>query len=146
MNSEVSLIPGCGRKHGRGRKHGALRPQKPLRLIRDGKVGGRELLYLTPTRYTVTTKNDSVGSCVSHFNVSLFVWAKPQDSVHKPHFLKRTESRSGSNRGRSAFKPSALPLGHTGSPRGENKERNFTVCTDLHLFPPPQHKLNELFY
>ena len=40
------------------RKHGALRPQKPLRLIRDGEVGGggREFLYLTPTRYTVTTR------------------------------------------------------------------------------------------
>ena len=30
--------------------------QKPLRLMRDGEVGGREFLYLTPTRYTVTTK------------------------------------------------------------------------------------------
>ena len=27
-----------GRKE--GRKHGALRPQKPLRLIKDGEVGG----------------------------------------------------------------------------------------------------------
>ena len=26
---------------GDGRKHEALRPQKPLRLIRDGEVGGR---------------------------------------------------------------------------------------------------------
>ena len=37
-------------------KHGALRPQKPFRLIRDGKLGGQEFLYLTPTRYTVTTR------------------------------------------------------------------------------------------
>ena len=38
-------------------KHGALRPQKPLRLIRDGEVGGvQEFLYLTPTPYTVTTR------------------------------------------------------------------------------------------
>ena len=37
-------------------KHGALCPQKPLRLIRDGEAGGREFLYLTPTRYTVTTR------------------------------------------------------------------------------------------
>ena len=28
-----------------------LRPQKPLRLIRDGEVGGSGILYLTPTRY-----------------------------------------------------------------------------------------------
>ena len=52
---------------------------------------------------------------MSHFNVSLIVWAKSQDSVHKPQFLKRKESRSGSNQGPSAYQPSALPLGHTGS-------------------------------
>ena len=54
---------------------------------------------------------------MSHFNVSLIVWAKSQDSVHKPQFFeeKRKESRSGSNQGPSAFQPSALPLGHTGS-------------------------------
>ena len=42
----------------RVRKHGALHPQKPLRLIRDREDGGRgqEFLYLTPTRYTVTTR------------------------------------------------------------------------------------------
>ena len=43
-----------------GRKHGALRPQKPLRLIRDlavGRGGGcQEFLYLIPTRYAVTTR------------------------------------------------------------------------------------------
>ena len=38
-----------------------------------------------------------------------------QDSVHKPHFLKRKECRSGSNRGPYAYQPSALPIGHTGS-------------------------------
>ena len=52
---------------------------------------------------------------MSHFNVSLIVWAKPQDSVHKSQFLKRRESRSGSNRGPSGYQPSALPLGHAGS-------------------------------
>ena len=47
-SSTIKLVP---------RKHGALRPQKPLRLIRDGEVGGgREFLYLTPTRYTITTR------------------------------------------------------------------------------------------
>ena len=38
------------------RKHGAVRPQKPLRLIRDGEVGGSGISYLTSTRYTVTTR------------------------------------------------------------------------------------------
>ena len=45
---------------------------------------------------------------MSHFNVSLIVSAKSQDSVHKPQFLKRKESRSGLNRGPSAYQPSAL--------------------------------------
>ena len=52
---------------------------------------------------------------MSHFSISLTVWAKSRDGVHKPQFLKRKESRSGSNRGPSAYQPSALPLGHTGS-------------------------------
>ena len=55
---------------------------------------------------------------MSHFNVSLTAWAKSRDSVDKPQFFfkeKRKESRSGSNRGPSAYQPSALPLGHTGS-------------------------------
>ena len=52
---------------------------------------------------------------MSHFNVSSIMLAKSQDSVLKPQFLKRKESRSGSNRGPSAYQPSALPLGHTGS-------------------------------
>ena len=51
---------------------------------------------------------------MSHFIVSLIVWAKSQDSVHEPQFLKRKESRSGSNRGPSIYQHSALPLGHTG--------------------------------
>ena len=36
-------------------------------------------------------------------------------SVHKLPLLKRKEIRSGSNRGPSAYQPSALPLGHTGT-------------------------------
>ena len=49
---------GCSNVHVStvGRKHRALRPQKPFRLIRDGEVGGSGVLYLTPTRYTVTTR------------------------------------------------------------------------------------------
>ena len=43
------------------------------------------------------------------------MWARSQDSVHKPQFLKKKESRRGPNRGPSAYQPRALPLGHTGS-------------------------------
>ena len=38
------------------RKHGALRPQKPVRLTKDGEVGRSGILYLTPTCYNVTTR------------------------------------------------------------------------------------------
>ena len=47
---------------------------------------------------------------MSHFNVSFIVWAKSQDSVCKPQFLKRKENRSGSNRGPSAYQPSQARL------------------------------------
>ena len=64
-------------------------------LIGTGKLGGQEILYLTPTRYTVTTRMIlKVGNCVSHFNVSLIVQAESQESVHKPQFLKRRERRA----------------------------------------------------
>ena len=59
--------------------------------------------------------HSKAGSCVRHFNVSLIVWTKSQDSVYKPPILKRKESWSGSNRGPFAYQLSALPLGHTGS-------------------------------
>ena len=78
-----------------------------------------------------------------HFNVSWIVWAKSQDSVHKPQFLKRKESRSGSNRGPSAHQLSALPLGHTGSRRvqgrGQDKyarQTSYVQCGSFRLFCP----------
>ena len=49
-----------------------------------------------------------MGCCVSHFNVSLILWAKSQDSVHKAQFLKRKENRTGSNRGPSAYQRSTF--------------------------------------
>ena len=42
-----------------GRKHGALRPQKPLRLIRDGEVGGGGVFGDQPAGDWVTSR-DSV--------------------------------------------------------------------------------------
>ena len=55
---------------------------------------------------------------MSLFNVSVIVWAKSQDSVHKPPFLKGKESQNGLNPGHSAHQHSALPLGHIGSHDG----------------------------
>ena len=68
---------------------------------------------------------------MSHFNVSLIVWAKSQDSMHKPQFLKTKESRNGSNRGPSAYQPSALPLGHTGSQKEEEEDQQQNIATPL---------------
>ena len=70
-----------------------------------------------------------VGSCVSHFNVLSIVWAKSQDSVHKPQ-----ESRSGSNQGPSAYQPSALLLGHTGSPPQKKKRRKMDAPSGIYTF------------
>ena len=55
-------------------------------LLVTGKLGGQEfsiehlLASLSPPEWFCI----KVGGCVSHFNVSLIVWAKSQDSVHKP--------------------------------------------------------------
>ena len=89
-----------------------------LRLIRDGGWGGGR--YTTTYSLHCHHQNNCIkaGSCVRHFNVSLTVWAKSQVSVHNRQFLKRKQSRSGSNRGPSAYQPSALPLGNTGSQFG----------------------------
>ena len=45
-------------------------------------------------------QNDCIkaGSRVSDFNVSLIVWAKSQDGVHKPQFLKRRERTAEADR------------------------------------------------
>ena len=69
-------------------------------LLGTGKLGGQEfyikhpLVTLSPPEWFCI----KVGSCVSHFNVSLTVWAKSQDSVHKPHFLSRKERRAEADR------------------------------------------------
>ena len=69
------------------------------------------LVTLSPPKWLCI----KLGSCVSHFNVSLIVWAKSRDSVHKAQFLKRKESPSGLNRGPSAYQPSTVLLGQTSS-------------------------------
>ena len=74
------------------------RPQKPWRFIRDGEIGGSGI-FTSNTSLHCHQQNDcsNVGSCVSHFHFLLIVWAKSQENVHKPQFLKRKESRRGSH-------------------------------------------------
>ena len=116
------------------RKHWVLRQHKPLRLIRDGAVWVSGIYISNTYAPHSHHQNDciKVGSCVSHFDVSLIVCAKSQDSVHKPQFSKRKEGRSGSNRSPSASQPSALPLGHTGSP-GVGRDVRFLTLSIQHF-------------
>ena len=80
-----------------------------------GGVGrGRVYTY----RYTVTTRMTCIkmGSDESHFNVSLIVRDKvtrqcPQTTT----FEKKRRAEAVSNRGPSAYHPTTLPLGQTGS-------------------------------
>ena len=46
---------------------------------------------------------------MKHFNVSLIVWAKSQDSAHKPQFLKRRERRDETDRTKVLLLTSLAP-------------------------------------
>ena len=76
-------------------------------LLETGKLGGREVCISNTYSHATLSPPErfciKVGCCVSHFNVSLIVWAQSKDGVHKPQCLKRKESRSGSNQGPSAY-------------------------------------------
>ena len=111
------------------KKHGAPRPHTysggltstaaSYGCLRDEREsGGRvHLFYHQLDRYTVTTRMTlHTGEQLREtFECFINCVDKVTSSVHKPQFLKRKESRSGSNRGPSAYQHRALPLGHTGS-------------------------------
>ena len=83
-----------------------------------------------------------MGSCVSYFNVSLIVWAKSRDSVHKPQFLKRKESRSGATHDcKSAFYKGSRT--HTLQPQShatqQQIDKMFVECTPC-ASSGPRHK------
>ena len=88
-----------------------------LRLIRDSGGGG----YLCPTTFSLHChhQNDSALRRAAVWQILMFysLCGQSQESVHKPQCLKGKESRSGSNRGPSAYQPCAWPLDHTGLPR-----------------------------
>ena len=77
------LIPNEENTKKNGRKDGALCSPKRER----GSWGLGNFISNTYALHC-HHQNDciKVGSCVSHFNVSLTVWAETQDSVHKPQF------------------------------------------------------------
>ena len=57
-----------------GRKHGALRPQKPLRLFRDGKVGGGGVRNFISNTYSLHChhQNDSALRWAAVRAISMF--------------------------------------------------------------------------
>ena len=67
-------------------------------MTRGGRWDAVSFLSLS---LSLSSHNDGVGgegpnsadSCVGHFNVSLIVLAKSQDSVHKPQFFSRERRR-----------------------------------------------------
>ena len=50
-----------------------------------------------------------MGSYVSHFNVSLILWAKSQDSVRKPRIFKRRQRRAEADRTKVLLLTSQAP-------------------------------------
>ena len=79
-----------------------------------GGGSGRGYTY----RYTVTAGMTCVkmGSDESHFNVSLIVRGQSHKTVSTNHnFWRERRAEAVSNRRPSAYQPTALPLGQTGS-------------------------------
>ena len=90
------------------------------------EVGGG-IIYLSLHCHHLNDFSIMMGSDESHFNVSLIVRTKSQDSVHRPQLLKRKESQSG-------FEPRSLrlPLVQTGS-------LNILMLLLCYLFVPSLH-------
>ena len=68
--------------------------------------------------YTVTTRMTCIkmGSDESHFNVSVGSDGQSRKTVSTNHnFWREKRTEAVSNRGPSAYQPTALPLGQTGS-------------------------------
>ena len=61
--------------------------------------------FCRSSHFTTSNEDRHTGNLITVFS----------KTYTKLPFLKRKDSRSGSNRGPSAYQPSALPLGHTGS-------------------------------
>ena len=70
-------------------------------------------------------QNDScikMGSDESHFNVSLIVWDSHKTVSTNHNFWREMRAEAVSNRGSSAYQPTALTLGQTGSHNFHKKQ------------------------
>ena len=73
---------------------------------------------------------------MSHFNVSLIVWAKSQDSAHKPPFLKRRERRAEADRTKVLLLTSQAPSARQHRLTGANPHSSkFQYMQSLWVFP-----------
>ena len=95
-----------------------------MRLIRDEEKGGkgvwrwgkREIIYLSLHCHHQNDSCIKMGSDESHFNVSLIVRDKVTRQCPQTTTLgSERRAAADSNRGPSAYQPTALPLGQTGS-------------------------------
>ena len=98
-------------------------------------VGKREVIYLSLHCHHQNDSCIKMGSDESHFNVSLIV----RDKVTRPTpqtttFEEKGEPKRESNRGPSAYQPTALPLDQTSSLKG-SLHRSIYIRLMTVLFP-----------
>ena len=103
--------------HREERKYGALILQKPLRLVKDGEVGGwggggcQEILYLTPSTYSLHCH---------HQNDSALRWARIQhNALEDLGFRFIPTTRHGSHHPEAGEK---VGVGFRGGSGGEGVE------------------------
>ena len=102
-----------------------LTSTETIRFIRDGEKGGkgvwrwgkREIIYLSLHCHHQNDSCIKMASDERHFNVSVGSDGQSHKTVSTNHNLFWRERRAEvvSNRGPSAYQPSALPLGQTSS-------------------------------
>ena len=99
------------------------------------EVGKREIIHLSLHCHHQNDSCIKMGSDKSHFSVSLIV----RDKVTRPSpqtitFEEKGEPKMESNRGPSAYQPTALPLGQTSSMKGSS-HRSIYIRLMTVLFP-----------
>ena len=101
----------------------------------EGGGGRGRLLYLSLHCHHQNDSCIKMGSDESHFNVSLIVRDKvTRQCPHTTTFGSERRAEADSNRGPSAYQPTALPLGKTGSRYGGGGEGDYIPIATL--LPP----------
>ena len=86
------------------------------------EVGERESIYLSLRCHHQNDSCIKLGSDESHFNVSVGNDRQSHKSVSTNHnFCRERRAGAVSNRGPTAYQPTALPLGQTGSRQAQQR-------------------------